>query len=81
MGVYLEGINITPKNTSDAKLLIGKKVQFLRNCDIDRSGRGYFFPRTGVVEDVIGKNVIMSDGATIYLSDLVEMVQATKETK
>jgi hypothetical protein len=78
---YLEGQNITPRSTKEAKMLIGKHVQFLRKCDIDRSGRGYYFPRTGVIEDVNGKNLIMHNGDAIYLSDLVEMVEMQKESK
>ena len=53
--MYLEGKNIKPYNNKQAKELIGKRVQFVRNCDIDKSGRGYFFPRDNVINDVKGE--------------------------
>jgi hypothetical protein len=41
----LEGQNIKPRTAKEAKALIGKEVIYLQTGDIDRSGRGYFFPR------------------------------------
>lgn len=42
---FFEGdkINIAPLNNNEAKKLIGKDVKYLRNSDIDKTGRGYFF--------------------------------------
>lgn len=71
----LEGVNIAPKSSADAKKLIGKHVRFLRSSDIDKSGRGYFFPRTGTVTDVHGRYIFMENGSDIHLSELVEMVE------
>ncbi|WP_336761373.1 hypothetical protein [Paenibacillus sp. USHLN196] len=76
----LQGANIAPKTSKDAKQLIGKNVQFLRNQDIDKSGRGYFFPRNGTIEDVVGKNLLLENGEMIHFSELVEMVEASKST-
>ena len=71
---YLDGENIKPTTNAEAKKLIGKRVEYLRNCDIDRSGRGYIFPRTGTIVEVVGKNIDI-DGNMIHLSNIVEMVE------
>lgn len=70
---YLDGKNVSPKHLKDARLLIGKKVEYLRRMDIDKSGRGYFFPRRGIVEDVHGRNLIIG-GDYVHFSDLYELV-------
>lgn len=72
---YLTGENIAPRTSAEAKALIGKKVEYLQNRDIDKSGRGYFFPQTGVVRAVIRREIAIDDPTnfTISLSDLVEM--------
>lgn len=72
MNRMLEGENVTPHRNSEAKKLIGCQVQYLCGRDIDRSGRGYFFPQTGTVNDVYGRNIQIND-EYIYLSTIVEM--------
>lgn len=74
---YLEGENIKPTTVKEARALIGKYVRYLRREDIDRSGRGYFFPKSGKIVDAVGKNIAIdsSDNFCIYLSDLREMVE------
>lgn len=72
---YFEGKNIAPRTASEAKKLIGKHVTFLRSQDIDKSGRGYFFPRSGVISEVHGRNIFLENGTDIQLSTLVEMVE------
>ena len=74
---YLKGENITPKTAKEARLLLGKYVQYLCKSDIDRSGRGYFFPRYGKIVEVEGKNIAInySQNFVIYLPELVEMVE------
>lgn len=71
---YLDGQNVAPKTAKQARALIGKKVTYLTKFDIDRSGRGYFFPRTGVIREVHGKNVDVGHHDWIMLSSIVEMV-------
>ena len=71
---YFEGENIKPRYASDARLLIGKRVKWLRSSDIDKSGRGYYFPRYGTVDDVHGRNVSI-DGCWYAFSGFVEMVE------
>ncbi len=63
---------IAPRTAIAARGLTGKKVEYLRSLDIDKSGRGYFFPKVGIVERVIGRNIEIS-GSWIGLSELVEM--------
>lgn len=41
--MFFEGKNVAPNNNKEAKLLIGKTVRYVRECDIDRN-RGMYFP-------------------------------------
>jgi len=68
----LGGENISPRLASQARALIGKRVEFLRNLDIDKSGRCMFFPRRGTVESVHGRNFCVS-GDWVHFSECVEM--------
>ena len=70
----LTGPNIKPSNVKEARALIGKKVSYLRDRDIDRSGREYFFPRNGVVSDAKGRNMQIGD-VWVSLSELYEMAE------
>lgn len=70
--MYLEGTHVKPKTNKDAKTLIGKRVSYLRRCDIETS-RGMAFPRSGMIDDVLGKNLLI-DGDYLYFNDIVEMV-------
>ena len=72
----LTGKNIAPLNSAAAKKLIGKRITYLRECDMDRSGRGYFFPRGGVVADVFRGNLAIDDSSNFIgsLRSFVEVV-------
>lgn len=70
----LDGVDVKPKTTKDAKLLIGKRVQYLRNCDVDRTGRGLFFPRYNTIKNVSGRNLILEDEDSLYFNDIIEMI-------
>jgi hypothetical protein len=71
----LEGTSVLPLTAQRARDLIGKEVQYLRKCDIDWSGRGYYFPRSGVVHAQIGRNIaIGTPDNFIYFSSIAEMV-------
>lgn len=74
--VYLNGKNIAPKTNKDAKKLIGLRVQYLLNKDIDKTGRGYFFPRYGTITNVVGRRIDMDDQKSydVSFSNLIEMV-------
>lgn len=52
---------------------IGEKVQYLRDVDIDRSGRGYYFPREGTIEEVEYRQINIS-GTWMLIRDIVEIV-------
>ncbi len=73
---YLEGDNIAPLSTEKARELIGKRIIYLRKCDIDRSGRGYFFPQYGIVADVFRGHIAIDDPSNFIgtLKSLVEVV-------
>lgn len=62
------------RTVADRRKLIGHAITYLRKADIDRSGRGLFFPRFAVVRDVQGKNFFLDNGEVLWASDLVELV-------
>ena len=72
----LTGQNLAPLNTEKAKKLIGKRIAFLQEKDIDRSGRGYFFTRYGVVADVFRGNLAIDHSENFIgtLKSFVEVV-------
>jgi len=72
--MYLDGKNIKPNNNKKAKVLIGKKVKYLCSIDIDKSGRGYFFPRINTIADVVGRQIIFENYDSIYIRDIKEMI-------
>lgn len=72
---YLEGENIAPVSGKQARALLGRTVRYLRDSDIDRSGRGYYFPKTGAITG-IHRGHIEIDGDWISMSRIVEMEAA-----
>lgn len=73
MGRYLDGVQARFRTASDRRSLIGKRVCYLLSSGIDRSGRGYIFPRHGLVTHTSGKNIYIDDNPE-YVSNIVEMV-------
>lgn len=73
----LEGVGIPLFSIRDVKPFIGRSVIYLRHCDIDKSGRGYFFPQYGTIERCHGRNVQIND-QWYGLSQLSEMVLREK---
>jgi hypothetical protein len=63
-----------------AKSLYGKKVEYLLACDIDQSGRGYFFPRYGVVRGQFGRNIQIGE-SWLCFNELIELVEITAAHK
>lgn len=74
---YLKGIQIEKDNLKD---YIGHRIIYLFSRDIDKSGRGYYFPRTGTITSC-NKRTIDFDDSQEYrsLSNLREAVLATDE--
>lgn len=70
---WLEGEHIEINNTAAARKLIGKSITYLRSRDIDKSGRGYFFPQTGTIQEVYARNICIN-GNWCHLGDLREIV-------
>lgn len=81
MGRYLEGKTVPFRTAADRKALVGKRIQYVRNGDIDTSGRGYVFPRYARVTDTQGKNLFLSDGDALWASDLVEVVVPDQQSE
>lgn len=47
-------LRVEIKKKKDAESYIGKRIMYLRDCDIDKSGRGYFFPKLIEVHSLVG---------------------------
>ena len=73
MGYYLEGPAVPFKTAAQRRALVGKTIRYLRRCDIDQSGRGYFFPRVDTVVDAKGLYLFLENGSTLSRGDLVEV--------
>lgn len=61
---------------------LNKKVIYLLSRDIDRSGRGYYFPRVGIIT-YVDRYKIDFDNSQEYHSinhDLREIVSATEKS-
>lgn len=72
--MYLEGEQVK-LDSPTIKSLIGTKVIYLRNRDIDKTGRGYFYPRYGIITDVLRKQVEFNNNQDYgSIRDIVEMV-------
>lgn len=59
---------------SEIEALLGKTIKWRYAID---SARGSYFEKSGLVEEVIGKNLLI-DGVWLYLTDLnnLEIVEA-----
>ena len=75
MGKHLDGTTLPFQTAADRKALVGKTIRYLRLCDIDRSGRGYIFPRVNTVVEAKGIYLIMDNGDAAGRSELVEIVE------
>ena len=78
---YLTG-NTIYVLTQTLRKHIGDTVQYLLDKDIDKSGRGYFFPKTGIITDVHNRHVEF-DGNQDYIpfSQVREMVFRSNNVK
>lgn len=80
---YLEGEKLDLSTAAKRRALVGKRVQYLRMSDIDRSGRGYFFPRIATLQAAEGRQVCFLHDDWMMASDIVEMreMPATADDK
>jgi len=80
---YLTGENIRPKNASEARDLIGKRVKYLKENDIDKTGRGLFFPKYGTIVEVRAREIAMDveGNFNTSISSIVEMVLIESSVK
>lgn len=70
---YLKGEALAFKTKAEAEKLIGKKVEYLTPHGIDRTGRGYIFPRTDFVKSVFGKHIEFEYAGYIHRNSITEM--------
>jgi hypothetical protein len=71
---FLSGENQRPTTSAEARALIGKKVKYLREQDIDKTGRGYFFPQTGKVVGVDRRRIELEGGELFSMTNLKELI-------
>ena len=75
--IYLEGEQI---NKDNLKSLKGQKVIYLLDRDIDKTGRGYYFPRIGTITHINGRTIDFDDSQEfISLTKLRECVEYSDE--
>lgn len=67
------GDNVKPTYKHQALKLVGKRVEYLRGCDIDNSGRGYFFPKRALITGYFNRQLLLECGDSITISNIVEM--------
>lgn len=70
----LEGEQAPFRTAENRRALVGKAIRYLRDCDIDKSGRGYFFPRFDIVAEARGRQLIFENGNSVSARDLREVV-------
>lgn len=59
-----------------AKGLIGQRIKYLTDSNIDKTGRGYFFPQQGTISAVIRREIAIDEPSnfTLDLARLSELV-------
>lgn len=71
---YLDGENIKPHTTREARKLIGKKVSYLCQHHIDHNRGSSCLPKVGIITDVLNRELVIS-GDYILISRIAEMVE------
>lgn len=70
--------NIAPTTAKEARALIGKRVEYLRECDIDKTGRGYVFPKRGTIIGQYSRNLEIDHAHNyVWYPDIREMRELT----
>ncbi len=65
--------------TKHLKKLVGVEVSYLLKRDIDKSGRGVFFPQAGEITEVFNKHVVFDDnGDYVHFSAISEITTERK---
>jgi hypothetical protein len=72
-GRYLEGEVVEFRTAADRRKLVGHAIRFVRSCDIDKSGRGYVFPRVAFIEGAKGSQLLFDNGDSVHVGDLREV--------
>lgn len=70
----LEGYQVVI-DTKTLRAMIGVPIGYLLKRDVDRSGRGNYFPQTGTITEVYRRHVVFDDnGDYIAFSQIEEIV-------
>lgn len=68
-----KGFKVIPIATQEIKKHIGKRCVYLREQDLDKSGRGYIFPRYAIIHSIKGRNILLGDGGySVTIKELRE---------
>jgi hypothetical protein len=70
---YLKGEQVKI-DTPTLKKMVGTKVEYLLERDIDKTGRGYFSPNKGTITEIIRKQVDFGNGCPEPFSSIREIV-------
>ena len=78
---YLKG-EVVKIDTKNLRSVIGKKITYLRNVDVDKTGRGYFFPRQGTITNVFNRQIELNDGYDyLRFREIAEIVLYEEQNK
>lgn len=78
---YMHGESLPFKTKAEADKLIGKRVVYLRHYDIDKSGRGYIFPKRDKVIGTFGRNIEFEYAGFIHRTSIAEITLDTRQEK
>lgn len=72
MGRFFEDGKRFPRLVADIRPLVGKKIEFVLERDIDRSGRGFYWTKFGTVVREQGKNIWLDNGDVYFWREINE---------
>lgn len=75
---YLTGTRINV-DTDSLKAEIGTPVSYLLEVDIDKTGRGYFFPRSGTITNVHNRHVDFGNEDYHHFSTIREISKTNQK--
>jgi hypothetical protein len=79
MDTLLEGPSLLEqaRDRTQRDSLVGRRVCWLSRSDLDRSGRGYYFPRYGTIAAITRFEIAIDEPMNfcVQISSLVELVE------
>ncbi len=81
MGNFLDNGKPFPKTAKELKELVGKKIKYVLERNIDKSGRGYFSVSHGTITESAGKNIWLENGDVHFWREIREYEVIEKENE